>query len=371
MLASAHTLPLRALLRGVRLRACRRLLSSTSGAASAARSIVPEAPWYLRRPVRVFRVAVLGFTLYQTGKAAGHTEALQDPDGMVKTLVKAILESQHVSSRGAKPEAHGADSPLQVHVKAVGERVLAATRAWVAHETARLEAELEAAKARGEYLGDLRDHLRDLRAGAERIAGEWTWLVTNSEGVNAFVSPYCPRHVFVHEGLLHALTPTEDELAFLIAHELSHVVFAHGERQLEHTAIAATAQLVVLSLIDPTGVLEFVLTATFGQWLEAAYVKEYSRVSEAQADDCGIGILHAGCFDIRAASSMMAKVGEASGHTRASWTDTHPPPLERVEHLQRRAVALAEEGTHQDCRSVVQLLKRLYRASTRSKREFA
>ena len=95
------------------------------------------------------------------------------------------------------------------------------------------------------------------------------------------------------------------------------------------------------------------------------------RVSEAQADDCGIGILHAGCFDIRAASSMMAKVGEASGHTRASWTDTHPPPLERVEHLQRRAVALAEEGTHQDCRSVVQLLKRLYRASTRSKREFA
>ena len=159
-----------------------------------------------------------------------------------------------------------------------------------------------------------------------------------------------------------------------------------------HTAIAATAQLVVLSLIDPTGVLEFVLTATFGQWLEAAcgqgvltptltltltltpqaaYVKEYSRVSEAQADDCGIGILHAGCFDIRAASSMMAKVGEASGHTRASWTDTHPPPLERVEHLQRRAVALAEEGTHQDCRSVVQLLKRLYRASTRSKREFA
>ena len=66
----------------------------------------------------------------------------------------------------------------------------------------------------------------------------------------------------------------------------------------------------------------------------------------------------------------MAKVGEASGHTRASWTDTHPPPLERVEHLQRRAVALAEEGTHQDCRSVVQLLKRLYRASTRSKRQF-
>lgn len=234
---SAHTLPLRALLRGVRLRACRRLLSSTSGAASAARSIVPEAPWYLRRPVRVFRVAVLGFTLYQTGKAAGHTEALQDPDGMVKTLVKAILESQHVSSRGAKPEAHGADSPLQVHVKAVGERVLAATRAWVAHETARLEAELEAAKARGEYLGDLRDHLRDLRAGAERIAGEWTWLVTNSEGINAFVSPYCPRHVFVHEGLLHALTPTEDELAFLIAHELSHVVFAHGERQLEHATL--------------------------------------------------------------------------------------------------------------------------------------
>ena len=53
------------------------------------------------------------------------------------------------------------------------------------------------------------------------------------------MSPYCPRHVFVHEGLLAELQPTADELAFLISHEISHVVHAHGNETMQRTAIAA------------------------------------------------------------------------------------------------------------------------------------
>jgi hypothetical protein len=37
--------------------------------------------------------------------------------------------------------------------------------------------------------------------------------------VQAFVTPYCPRRVFVTEGLLTKLKLKDDELAFILGHE--------------------------------------------------------------------------------------------------------------------------------------------------------
>ena len=54
-------------------------------------------------------------------------------------------------------------------------------------------------------------------------------------------------------------------------------------------------------------------------------------------------VMHCACFDSRGAGSMMAKLGGAAGHTRASWLDTHPPPPEREARLEQQAVALLLE----------------------------
>ena len=42
----------------------------------------------------------------------------------------------------------------------------------------------------------------ELEASLKRITGNWHWVVTRSHVVNAFVTPFCPRRVFVNEGLL-------------------------------------------------------------------------------------------------------------------------------------------------------------------------
>jgi Zn-dependent protease with chaperone function len=44
--------------------------------------------------------------------------------------------------------------------------------------------------------------------------------VTNSSNVNGYVTALCPRRVFITQGLFKKLEPTDDELAFLIGHEL-------------------------------------------------------------------------------------------------------------------------------------------------------
>ena len=55
--------------------------------------------------------------------------------------------------------------------------------------------------------------------------------------------------------------------------------------------MGAQVQLVVLSLIDPTGLLSFLITYAFGVWLDASYVKSHSRFAESQADDTGVQVM--------------------------------------------------------------------------------
>eukprot|EP00967_Tisochrysis_lutea_P081626 scaffold112758_cov29-Tisochrysis_lutea.AAC.2 len=192
--------------------------------------------------------------------------------------IKGILCSQHVSSTGAQAAFHEVGSPQYEHVRAVGVRVMEAARTFVQSEIKKLETELSVAARRSdaERVAEITAAIEEFKAGARRLTGEWRWVVTNSEvkpmllscphreptpdapvlsaspprvpsglypstpqAINAFVSPYCPRHVFVHEGLMNELRPTDDELAFLIAHEVSHVIHAHADETLARTAAAA------------------------------------------------------------------------------------------------------------------------------------
>jgi Zn-dependent protease with chaperone function len=69
--------------------------------------------------------------------------------------------------------------------------------------------------------------------------------------------------VFVKEGLLRSLSPSDDELAVVLAHEVAHVVLGHTGSNLDSSnhmqALLLSAQLVLLSAIDLTGVLSFLL----------------------------------------------------------------------------------------------------------------
>ena len=75
------------------------------------------------------------------------------------------------------------------------------------------------------------------------------------------LSGLLPRKVFVKEGLLRALSPSDDELAVVLAHEIAHVVLGHtGTESADRMqALLLGAQLVLLSAVDLTGLLSFLL----------------------------------------------------------------------------------------------------------------
>ena len=86
---------------------------------------------------------------------------------------------------------------------------------------------------------------------------ERKWKVVVYQPVtNAFVNGMIPGIVFVNSGLFH-FCDCEEEFAMILAHELSHVLCDHTEKAATVRTYLGVFSLMVLAVLDPTGVLSF------------------------------------------------------------------------------------------------------------------
>jgi len=64
-------------------------------------------PVWVRRSVRALRVAALSVAIFEIGKARGHTEALEDPEGMQLGLVRRRLSlAGSIDADAYPPDTH-------------------------------------------------------------------------------------------------------------------------------------------------------------------------------------------------------------------------------------------------------------------------
>jgi predicted Zn-dependent protease len=132
-----------------------------------------------------------------------------------------------------------------------------------------------------------------LVAGLLRNAGqdptEWVVRVldTDPKLVNAFVVG--GKYVYVYSGLL-AQNPSDDELAFILSHELGHSLLKHQERQANDgsSTWAAVAGLAALFSDKNRDALTTIATAI---------TSSYNRVDEQEADAIGCCIAHRAGYD--------------------------------------------------------------------------
>ncbi len=122
--------------------------------------------------------------------------------------------------------------------------------------------------------------LRKLLASIEQENKEWVVRVldTNPPVVNAFIT--AGKYVYVFTGLLSEAT-SEDELAFILAHELGHSLLKHYERQKEDsTTNLATSVALIYGAIKKKHRDD---AANMIQIMQSAY----SRIDEQEADVFG------------------------------------------------------------------------------------
>lgn len=170
------------------------------------------------------------------------------------------------------------------------------------------------------------------------------------------------------EGLLRKFEPSDDELAMVIAHELAHHLHAHGARALEFTVESALLQLLVLSLVDPTGLLELGLSAAM-QAGAFASKRQFDRECESEADETGLQIVTRACFDPVAAAGMMGKFAEVDPERSNDWLSTHPLPATRLKRLLSQGGRLeADPQSREHCEREQRDLRKAFQALTRGHR---
>lgn len=175
-----------------------------------------------------------------------------------------------------------------------------------------------------------------LAQAAQRADIAWQVNVADDGAPNAFALP--GGWVYVTRGLL-ALLNTEDELAGVLGHEMSHVTERHAVRQARASTpftVLFGVPAAILGTVSPT--LGGIVGGT-GQLLSKVTLAPYSRDQEREADERGIALAaRAGWDPMGLAASLHALHEEealAGGDPdRVGFLATHPSGRERVATIQ-------------------------------------
>ena len=90
----------------------------------------------------------------------------------------------------------------------------------------------------------------------------------------------------------------EDQLAFILAHELSHYLCEHGSEERTLQGIFSLLQLIALATVDPTGLLSLgTELPVFKSLFELAIRLPMARGHETEADSLGLQLVARSCRD--------------------------------------------------------------------------
>ena len=159
----------------------------------------------------------------------------------------------------------------------------------------------------------------------------WEWsvnVIDDPKTVNAWCM--AGGRMAVYTGLIEQIKPTDDELAQVMGHEITHALANHTAERMSVVMASQLGVAVLASGSKNQGSLQLgALAATLAIQLPN------SRTSESEADRIGIELAARAGYDPRAAVTLWEKMGNVSGggKSKSDWFSTHPAPARRMETL--------------------------------------
>jgi predicted Zn-dependent protease len=162
-------------------------------------------------------------------------------------------------------------------------------------------------------------------------AQKWAWeahVLTSTE-VNAWCMP--GGKMAVYSALIEKLQATDDELAAVMGHEISHALR-------EHSREAISRQMATQTAVGIAGALFGV--GDLGQGLgnmvaDVTLNLPNSRTNETEADRIGVELAARAGYNPEAAVSLWQKMAKLnSGGQPPKWLSTHPADADRIKDVQ-------------------------------------
>ncbi|MEA1889035.1 MAG: M48 family metallopeptidase [Pseudomonadota bacterium] len=157
----------------------------------------------------------------------------------------------------------------------------------------------------------------------------WQWsmqVIDDPKTVNAW--SMAGGRMALYSGLIEKIQPTDDELAQVLAHEISHALAKHTAEKMSVAMAASLGTLAVAVATDSRGAAMGASAAAL-----VAVTLPNSRVAEKEADQIGLELAARAGYDPRAAVTLWQKMSKESGGSSYDFLSTHPSSGKRIEAL--------------------------------------
>lgn len=155
---------------------------------------------------------------------------------------------------------------------------------------------------------------------------DWKWSVAviDEPQLNAWCMP--GGKMAIYTGIIRKLNLTDDEIAQIMGHEISHALLGHGRERMSR-AIAMQGGILLGSAVAGRDLS--VLTPV----ADIALTLPNSREGESEADRYGIELAARAGYDPRAAVRLWEKMNAANSGGPPQFLSTHPSPATRMQAL--------------------------------------
>jgi predicted Zn-dependent protease len=256
-------------------------------------------------------ILLIGFVLY--GAYYWFSNRTEDPYTGEQVLIDSSISADDEKALGlqayedilSKERPVDPNSQVARQVRAIADRLIAKVP------------EVEAAMAAG----------NGKQANGFWRGFEWEVNVIESPQANAFCLP--GGKMAVYTGLL-PVAQNADAVAVVMGHEIAHALLRHGAQRMSQQKLSQIGQMAgSMSGMDPQQ--QQMIQAAMGY----GYLLPYARKHETQADEVGLMLAAAACFNPQEAVPLWERMSEASGgQAPPEFSSTHPNPGTRIQNLQ-------------------------------------
>ncbi len=167
-----------------------------------------------------------------------------------------------------------------------------------------------------------------LAQGSTRPALPWTFVVLDTDGVNAFAAP--GGYVHITRGAL-ALIKNEAELAGVLGHEIIHVTEKHTIKAIQKSKAVQMGAAETLS--GSSSLMERAVTATYDNIVE----RGFGRAEENESDEMGVTLANKTGYAPNGLVGFLTTLkdrNKASTEKRGLFA-SHPEMQERLDRITR------------------------------------
>jgi putative metalloprotease len=147
--------------------------------------------------------------------------------------------------------------------------------------------------------------------------------------VNAFAM--ADGTIRLYSGLMDMMT--DDELRYVIGHEMGHVKSGHTKKRMQTALAASAAQKGVAASGTKAAALA---DSQLGDMIVQVVRAQHSQGNEREADDYSMQFMSRRKYDRKACVTALEKLVKMSGGGGTSWVSTHPSPQERADRMRKQ-----------------------------------